>query len=348
MSFYCDNTVNASFKIKDTAKSSNLPSHRPKPYDLEMNPTRLLPQAESIITYGRIARMNVLLYGFNCSNGKAYQLRRDFWTQVTPSASFLVNLPPLDWSLDMRNKIAADKVNIGADLAEYKDAAHTFKQLASALYHTYRDLKRGKFNHFLKEYGSLKNIAAGLLMYDYGLKPLANTLGSSVAALEMASSMPIRRRYVVTKRDEVDKTVSTYRVKQKAITRAKVWVEYIPDYSPIDMGNPLEWAWEVIPFSFLVDWAFPIGEWIGSLDAMKGVRSVIGSVTYKREYEHTALPSSVDSSYTIEVPASYKYRSHSRDVVTSVPLPPFPGYEPSPSWRHVAQGLALLTVINRG
>jgi hypothetical protein len=221
-----------------------------------------------------------------------------------------------------------------------------FLQLASTLHRAYRDLRKGRFNHLLSEYGTIKNIAAIHLLNDFGIQPLAHDLGASVAAL-LKAEKPIIRRFVVSRSETKNFDNGTYAGKAKTSTLAVCYVKFDSSWSPIEVGNPLEWAWELIPFSFVVDWAFPIGDWIGSLDAMKGVETVAGTVTTKTEYEHVYVSPLPPSRVYLER-AKMSYKTHSRDAFFSIPLPPFPGYEPSQSFRNVAQGLSLLKLIHGG
>jgi hypothetical protein len=39
----------------------------------------------------------------------------------------------------------------------------------------------------------------------------------------------------------------------------------------LGLTNPLEWIWEAIPFSFVVDWWLQIGSYLGSIDSLYGV-----------------------------------------------------------------------------
>jgi hypothetical protein len=183
-------------------------------------------------------------------------------------------------------------------------------------------------------------------MNDFGIQPLCHDLGAGVAALSGKAEKPLVRRYVVTKKDHIDTYAGGYKGVAKTSVRAIAYVTYDTGFGPINIGNPLEWAWELIPFSFVVDWAFPIGDWLGALDAMTGVNSTIGTVTTKREYRHDYIGD--PAPYIMEKDAFMTFKSHSRDVIHDIPTPPFPKYEPSDSFRNVAQGLSLLTVIHRG
>jgi hypothetical protein len=118
-----------------------------------------------------------------------------------------------------------------------------------------------------------------------------------------------------------------------------------PDWEPFTFGNPLEVAWEVTPFSFIVDWGFNVGDTLSSLDALKGVDNIRGTVTRKRwatvvdRYTPSTKPDLVQAGIT-------KYESHQRAFWNTIPLPPLPSWKPSFSWHRIRNGISLLTVLN--
>jgi len=60
----------------------------------------------------------------------------------------------------------------------------------------------------------------------------------------------------------------------------------------IGMLNPVSLAWELIPFSFVIDWAVPVGQVLTNLSATAGLTFVGGSSTvrYERELTTTIAP----------------------------------------------------------
>jgi hypothetical protein len=48
-------------------------------------------------------------------------------------------------------------------------------------------------------------------------------------------------------------------------------------------GNVWQLAWELIPLSFVVDWFLPVGKYLDSLNATKGITFLDGYEGYKRE-----------------------------------------------------------------
>lgn len=119
----------------------------------------------------------------------------------------------------------------------------------------------------------------------------------------------------------------------------------------VGLLNPAVVAWELVPFSFVVDWLVPVGDWLQSLTATVGVNFVAGCVTKKREgsvnvrfTEKSLLNSDVQF---VKVPeANFSWVGIDRYILDSWPwaLP----YVKNPfSTSHVTSALALFTSSRR-
>jgi len=119
--------------------------------------------------------------------------------------------------------------------------------------------------------------------------------------------------------------------------------------STLGLINPALIVWEKIPYSFVVDWFMPVGDWLNSLTAAAGydfitgcqsTRSVVTSIST------TWDPWLVSNYYYVSgdpanAYSSYKLGRMDRVVLTSSPVPGL--YVKSPlSTVHLANALALL------
>lgn len=129
-------------------------------------------------------------------------------------------------------------------------------------------------------------------------------------------------------------------------------------YSMAQMGitNPAELAWERIPFSFVVDWFLPVGNFLQTLDADFGMRFIGGSVgkMTRRVDSCVGIKSSkwyhrnggdFDewelSNYSGGYPGG-RYHEFSRKLYLASPLPTVPRFKNPISAGHIANALALL------
>jgi hypothetical protein len=166
--------------------------------------------------------------------------------------------------------------------------------------------------------------------------------------------MPIVRRVTAYASDTeaFDDESSTLRQKEFHKTSKSaigyIWLD--PNHRQFTLGNPAYLAWELIPYSFVVDWAIPIGDWLMSLDALFGVKKIEGVVTTKSVItcHRYSKVMAVDTRKVYQSgPALYKSTKISRGTFNSIPIPPLPRWSPSTSYKAVANGIALLTAVNK-
>ena len=130
-------------------------------------------------------------------------------------------------------------------------------------------------------------------------------------------------------------------------TKSSRAVAYFRAYTndAFTLGNVLELGWEVIPFSFVVDWGIGVGDYLSSLDALKGMAFVAGTVTHKETFigawNHATAPE------TTEIPATIRQDAFSRSLLTSIPYPSRPKLSFSKSYRTLTNAVALLWAVNK-
>jgi hypothetical protein len=124
-------------------------------------------------------------------------------------------------------------------------------------------------------------------------------------------------------------------------------------FTSLGLTNPALVAWELVPFSFVVDWALPIGDWLSSLDAMLGYDSnnTWSSIsTLQRRYWRTVGINGKSGIYTnTNEYSDYCERTRlRRTAAASVPLPILPSLKDPRSLGHMANGLSLLATVFGG
>jgi len=119
----------------------------------------------------------------------------------------------------------------------------------------------------------------------------------------------------------------------------------------ISLGNPMELAWELIPFSFVVDWFLPIGNWISALDATLHVTGTWGTVTTKRNYLGTDERRNSNwywGSTYCSVHGIYKEDIHSRKAYWAIPYAPLVlKTKTSASITKLVTAVSLLAILRR-
>lgn len=206
------------------------------------------------------------------------------------------------------------------------------------------------------------------LEYQYGWVPLLSDVYGSVELLKQRNKSS---DWVVTGKGNVSDKYRTetlwvkdthypHRHIVEGTSGHFVRVDYVPidahlrNLSKFGLSNPALLAWELLPYSFVIDWAFPIGDWLSSLDATRGMQFLTGSITSRREQIETKTTEGVDPNSTnwskdwLYLKNDYhsmrRQFSLKREVLTSSPLPYWPGVKNPLSLQHVANGLSLLAV----
>lgn len=124
---------------------------------------------------------------------------------------------------------------------------------------------------------------------------------------------------------------------------------FLQTASELGLTNPLFVAWEKVPFSFVVDWAIPIGSFLSQFDAGLGWTLSSGSITSWLKQEATTVRSveSVPSNYDYFVCDGlcfYESISVIRvPIVDWVDMISIPYVKDPASLVHLANALALLT-----
>jgi hypothetical protein len=138
-------------------------------------------------------------------------------------------------------------------------------------------------------------------------------------------------------------------------TRVKIYARVsdstLANISSLGLINPAQVAWELVPYSFVVDWFLPVGSFLEALTDTAGLTFVSGVRTYR-------VRSSFVSEYT---PPSYSWPKWSGSYQATLNLQamerhplggwplPLPYVKNPLSTIHVASGLALVRqlVANR-
>lgn len=185
-------------------------------------------------------------------------------------------------------------------------------------------------------YGVTRDIQKGFLR-----EPRVSVTHASSEVSTSEEEIPNKGIYVERRR-----TVTTNRV--------KVHLDYVlgtaalQQLSQKGLTNPAVVAWELVPYSFVVDWFVPIGEYLETLDSALGVTFKGGTVTRSVVVERTSSlgilnPASWRGTFTADAKSASRSFAMERQVYSR---PPSGGlYWKNPiSLKHALNALALLRV----
>lgn len=217
------------------------------------------------------------------------------------------------------------------------------------------------------------NITDAWLQLKYGWEPLLQDAHGAAMALAgrpgsdwmVTGKGTVRENIRVVNHVDADQTIAAYGVGSATGTKGvQVRIDALPENNMLQVAaslgvtNPGVVAWELVPFSFVVDWFLPVGAFLDSFDALLGYGQPWCSIsTFERFHVEHRL---VDSDWTSGDPSNpfsnewvrsgtarreYVYLKRSAD--TFVPLPSLPRLKNPASFGHLANGLALLASVFR-
>lgn len=275
-----------------------------------------------------------------------------------------------------RAKLKDGRVNLAVAFAERNQTAMLLGDTATRLAKAARDLRRGQFRNAARRLGILtdpgrprgSNWINHWMQLQYGWKPLLSDIYGACSAL---SKRPREDWlvHVTSQRNDSDSwsltgtiggtqypTSGFYAANGRAVRKRGVFVriDAIPDndlimsFTSLGLTNPLLVAWEIMPYSFVVDWVVPIGDWLNSLDAHLGFSTSYTSTSYWNETtwqingvsrrDFTDPKAKCINDWT----ASKRLLQVKRVASSGIPQATFPGIKDPRSLGHMANGLSLL------
>lgn len=281
----------------------------------------------------------------------------------------------LDWAQALRNKIKSKSVSLAETIGEYKEAIGYVSGASNIMSRAWaaakwlwrnRRYRRRIFKRLWKT-GALGNynsrgerekwiwhdIVAMDLAIKFGIIPVTNLTYDCLERLSNPSNLKAARLQVTLRdySERVTPGITSGHAKWRTYTsvRAIAYVTWddLPDFTA---GNPLEAIWAGTRLSFMVDWFFNVSSYLSALDAMKGIKSVRGTVTtrVKNSSEDDRI-NYTTGGWTVEKVAKIRAITYRRDTFGSVPLPSTINRDfDTPEWSQLLSAIEVLTSLIHG
>lgn len=272
----------------------------------------------------------------------------------------------------LRTKVAGSSFNAGIALAESGEALRMITESSTKIYKALRAVKRGDVvsaANYLTGRKPLRNrandarvrksrktIQQNWLELQYGWLPLVNDAFDGAQFLAHQLNVPIQQTLRV--RREQPATVvwsgsDGWKYQRSiCITRssikAKIYEQDTPKLS--GLTDPAAVAWELVPWSFVVDWFIPIGSYLSARGLSQSLTGTF--VTTKKVWEdHSGfIPYGQPINGAVLSGSPYLRKgSIVRSISSSlqVPLPSWKPLSKVASWLHTANAVALVTSFKK-
>lgn len=191
-------------------------------------------------------------------------------------------------------KIAEIRVNAADMYRTRKETMEMVTKRVNQLIHAWRSMKRGNWRQFKKALGISsknkrpkefgKNSSGTWLEHSYGWSPLLSDIYTILNNTFEPPSITAKARY--KERVILDEVSSMYYVGSKLYLGSTRGVFNVAITDQIDIHldspaiqaasqygllNPAAVAWEAVPFSFVVDWFYPVGDFLSQLNTTGGL-----------------------------------------------------------------------------
>lgn len=285
-------------------------------------------------------------------------------------------------------KIKDSKVNVAQAFAERKQTADMLVATATRITQSVRQFRKGNIYGALQAIGqsptrktmqrlnrksSLARPKSGRLAISdarlelqYGWTPLLQDVYGAAEAVAKANSHPhpvhkVTSSTVINDNRSVKRFVGLsecIEVHEAVMSRSSCKMSVVFEVtngaaktmSETGISNPVNLAWELLPFSFVVDWFLPVGSYLSNFDAtagctfLSGVKSTAWRFVKKSQGSgRQNVGSSGDITYTGFADGEFRQGILQRAPLGNFPGNPLPAFKDPFSTSHIWNAIALLS-----
>lgn len=198
-------------------------------------------------------------------------------------------------------------------------------------------------------------VASNWLELQYGWLPLLSDIKAAAEFAAKAMNFPYVQKYRVrSEKALVYSPPGIWKESRYGLDCLQI-VAFITEVDVpqlVGLTDPASVAWEKLPWSFVVDWVLPVGNWLSARGAASSLKGTFVTTRYLKEFCAFTGPewqNNVAGQTTLypDGAATGTYRSIDRVISNSLsddlPLPTVKTLAQAASWQHAANGIALLT-----
>jgi hypothetical protein len=265
----------------------------------------------------------------------------------------------------LKSKILGSDFNLGVFIAESSEALGMIFNAANRLSRAITGVRRGNWRAVKRSlfpdssgpnvtpfYKKGRTVAENWLALQYGWMPLISDLDAGARMLAHMTESPYSLR-VPAQRQKIGNLKTASPSNTEAVgfcTKSKSIIAYLREVDLpqlVGLTNFASIAWERLPYSFVADWAIPIGNYLAARGIAQSLKGTFVTTSWQTMYCTNMLMVARKCGY-IQVGhgAPYFYRSSSgvRTISTTleVPKPSIKPFGEVLSWKRAANAVSLL------
>lgn len=262
----------------------------------------------------------------------------------------------------LSENVKGHNFNLAVNAAQGKQTVGMVVNALNSIGGAILDLKRGKFESAARRFGvaskpsrlSEKDISGRWLELQYGWLPAISDVYEAAKAYESLTSdsrvsrvsASVNRQYQI----DVSNSPSNYSVlgtRREGIRIIYEMSEQLTTARSLGLTDPASVLWEIIPYSFVVDWFIPIGSYLENLNTIPRLSGRFLTTTTRRFQGSARIKGgSAHFSKWVNYPTCFSKQFYmNREVSTnlSVPKPNFVSLPDAMSPTRIWNSIALAT-----
>jgi hypothetical protein len=276
------------------------------------------------------------------------------------------------------SRLARGKMELGVSLLEARKSINHLAITGIRLLTVVRNLRKGRFSAVADELGlnlsrrKRYTLAKDWLEYQYAWRPLIMDVSAAYDIVQEGLQVPLTQKVTRNVKTGVTFQCQTWRdstsggklttysssescpvdVGVKTIIYTRIVLSEVQKLQQLGLINPAEIAWELVPFSFVVDWFVPVGTFLSACTATYGQEFVSGTRTKWLSCDHEwecaegSISNGLLSGTRTRPTAKLEVFEYNRQVLADFPVPQIYGRR-SLSTNKVVTAAALFRSLRR-
>lgn len=308
-------------------------------------------------------RQNCALTKWSISNSTVWYTQSSAWAGLPPAPSDPYTAAEQNALINkLYGEVKGSDFNLAVSAAQLNKTIGMFGACATKIFRAYSAARKGNFSAAAvaltgRERGPRNKVASNWLELQYGWLPLLGDVynGAEWLAATLHRQPPLKVR-VRKKYKAIGEQAPNAPFRFGSIER-EVRVQILATIEPKDalslaqssgLMDPFSVAWELVPYSFVVDWFLPLGDYLQAAAATRALKGTFQTTTT----DHFSVRGLYNGKgYHVQGGDSHFYDEVFVDRTLSSTLnAKFPGFKPlkkALSLRHTLNAIALLSNLKR-